>query len=84
MKDKSFDEYYEPHGRFKAKLGSKKNKRTQKKQLKTEMKMWAPWGASDLNDSDMLDSKNAEWIIAALKKPQIKPFFLAYGMQNHI
>ena len=53
-----------------------------KKQLKTEMKMWAPWRASDLNDSDMLVSKNAEWVIAELQKPQIKPFFLAYGTQK--
>ena len=44
--------------------------------------MWAPWGESDLNDSDMLDYKNAEWVIAELQKPQIKPFFLAYGTQK--
>jgi len=82
LTDKSFDEYYAPYGRLKAKLGSKKNKRPQKKQLKTEINMWAPWGASDLNDSDMLDYKNAEWVIAELQRPQIKPFFLAYGTQK--
>ena len=41
---------------------------------------WAPWGALACSDDEMLDGINAKWIITELKKPQEKPFFLAYGL----
>jgi arylsulfatase A-like enzyme len=41
---------------------------------------WAPWGALDCDDEDMFDGKTANWVISELKKPQEKPFFLAYGL----
>ncbi len=41
---------------------------------------WAPWGPLACNDDEMLDGKNANWIISELEKPQEKPFFLAYGL----
>jgi len=41
---------------------------------------WAPWGPLDCDDEDMFDGKTANWIISELKKPQDKPFFLAYGL----
>ena len=41
---------------------------------------WVPWGALACSDDEMLDGINAKWIITELKKPQEKPFFLAYGL----
>ena len=41
---------------------------------------WVPWGALACSDDEMLDGINAKWIITELKKPQKKPFFLAYGL----
>lgn len=41
---------------------------------------WTPWGPLDGDDGDMYDVKTANWIISELKKPQEKPFFLAYGL----
>ncbi|MFL2528780.1 MAG: sulfatase [Candidatus Azotimanducaceae bacterium] len=76
--DQSFDEFYRPYKGLKVKSG----KEGLKPQSKTETEMWAPWGPVDLDDDDMLDAKNADWIIAELKNPQDKPFFLAYGTQK--
>ncbi len=41
---------------------------------------WVPWGVLACSDDEMLDGINANWIITELKKPQEKPFFLAYGL----
>ena len=41
---------------------------------------WAPWGPLTCSDGEMLDGRNANWIISELEKPQEKPFFLAYGL----
>ena len=41
---------------------------------------WVPWGPLACRDGEMLDGKNAEWIISELGKPREKPFFLAYGL----
>ena len=41
---------------------------------------WAPWGSLDCYDREMFDGKTADWVISELKKPQKKPFFLAYGL----
>ena len=41
---------------------------------------WAPWGPLDCYDREMFDGKTTDWVISELKKPQKKPFFLAYGL----
>ena len=40
---------------------------------------WAPWGAIDVKDEEMLDVKVANWAISELEKSHDKPFFLACG-----
>ena len=58
--------------------GSKKH--TAKRDSSLPKSAWAPWGALACSDDEMLDGINAKWIITELKKPQEKPFFLAYGL----
>lgn len=40
---------------------------------------WAPWGAIDVDDEEMLDVKMVNWAISELEKSHDKPFFLACG-----
>lgn len=40
---------------------------------------WAPWGAIDVEDEEMLDVKVVNWAISELEKSHDKPFFLACG-----
>lgn len=40
---------------------------------------WAPWGAIDVDDEEMLDVKVVNWAISELEKSHDKPFFLACG-----
>jgi arylsulfatase A-like enzyme len=40
---------------------------------------WAPWGAIDVEDEEMLDVKVVNWTISELEKSHDKPFFLACG-----
>jgi arylsulfatase A-like enzyme len=40
---------------------------------------WAPWGAIDVDDEEMLDVKVVNWAISELEKSHNKPFFLACG-----
>jgi len=58
--------------------GSKKHR--VKRDSSLPKSAWVPWGALACSDDEMLDGINAKWIIAELKKPQEKPFFLAYGL----
>jgi len=58
--------------------GSKKHR--VKRDSSLPKSAWVPWGALACSDDEMLDGINAKWIITELKKPQEKPFFLAYGL----
>ena len=58
--------------------GSKKHR--VKRDSSLPKSAWVPWGALVCSDDEMLDGINAKWIITELKKPQEKPFFLAYGL----
>ena len=56
------------------------NKHRVKRDSSLPNSAWVPWGALACSDDEMLDGINAKWIITELKKPQKKPFFLAYGL----
>ena len=68
----SWDGYFRP-------ANSKKLRRI-KHDSSLPKSAWVPWGPLACSDDEMFDGKNANWIIAELKKPQGKPFFLAYGL----
>jgi len=80
--EQSFDEFYNAFKIVKTKSGSKGYKEDPKRKRLSKEEMWAPWGPVDIDDGDMLDAKNADWVIAELQNPQHRPFFLAYGTQK--
>ncbi len=80
--DQSFEEFYNAFKIPKAKFRPKNSEKDLKRKKLTEGEMWAPWGPVDIDDGDMLDAKNADWVITELQNPKTKPFFLAYGTQK--
>jgi len=68
----SWDGYFRP--------ANSKNPQRIKRDSSLPKSAWVPWGPLACSDDEMFDGKNAGWIIAELKKPQEKPFFLAYGL----
>ena len=67
----SWDVYFKP---------ANSKKRRIKRDRSLPKSAWVPWGPLACSDDEMVDGKNANWIISELEQPQAKPFFLAYGL----
>jgi arylsulfatase A-like enzyme len=58
---------------------SQKHTRASGRDVSLPEDAWAPWGAIDVDDDEMLDVKVVNWAISELEKSHKKPFFLACG-----
>ncbi|MEM7365619.1 MAG: sulfatase, partial [Pseudomonadota bacterium] len=75
-----WDEFFGPRWAKKpgnSKTPAAKGARSKSKSQQTEM--WAPWGPSDVDDSQMGDAITADYIVGELRREHDQPFFLAYG-----
>lgn len=65
----SWDEYHQP----------KVKRRVGRRDEGLPKNVWAPWGPLNVEDDEMFDVKNVNWIISELEKSHDRPFFLACG-----
>ena len=78
-----WDEYFSGWKSTKKETAPDKETTPKKKtKFSTKEGKWAPWGPLDADDSEMIDARHADRIIAELKGEHDKPFFLAYGTQQ--
>ena len=78
----AWDEYFASWKSTQKKAADEKGTSPRKKSKFTKEGMWAPWGPLDADDSEMIDAKNADRIIAEIESEHALPFFLAYGTQQ--